>query len=377
MTRTWTLLFLLAVGLAPARAAAEAVIAVDEFSPLHERELVGLSDFTFDTDWFPMDAALQLRLIVHGADSVRVSMPGEGRYDWTTESVAFAGTPGAGSFTIDVGFTLDAKIRFDVLGIQWESDIIGPYDYAITSESVFTPYLLPGNPGRPVVVEDQTGTETVVSVPVTPDIVIAAGNLNIDAYAIVAASLAGEAIEASTQAPQPQWQKIEAEGASAELLAGPGPTPDPLEVEGVLVCSVMTAPTIVLKPTLVMEILGMEYEIADIEIPVALPTFDDVIRFDPVAMQFPRPVPEAASTGADSEGDSAGGSGEPTTGGANGGETGVEGGSSGADSASGGAGAPVEDGCGCRSGGLGGSGARASMLVLALLGLTRRRRSAR
>ena len=272
--------------LAPASASAEPGLA--PFAPMHEQQLVGLDDFSFDSDWFPMNAPLQLRLIVHGGNTVKISMPGQGRYDWDSETIDFLGDPDAGHLGLDIGLTLDAKIRFDVLGLQWESDIIGPYDYAVIAEDGFTPYLLPGNPERPVTIDDETDPVTFVSVPVTPDIIVAAGNLDIDAYVIVAAALAGDSIEAVTLDPMAQLATVTAEGEAVSLLAGPGPLPDPLEVDGTLVCELSTDVTIVLKPTLVMEILGQKFEIADIEIPIELPPFADILRLGPVAMSFPR-----------------------------------------------------------------------------------------
>src|SRR5690606_31339602 len=124
------------------------------------------------------------------------------------------------------------------------------------------------------------------------------------------------AIEVSADEPAPQLAILAQEGESASFLAGPGPAPDPLTADGVLVCDLATTPTIVLKPTLVMEIFGKDYQIADIELPITLPTFDETIRFDPVALSFPRPPPPAvATTGSDSGSDSDGMSGgdEPTT----------------------------------------------------------------
>ena len=183
---------------------------------------VGLDDFTFDTDWFPMDAPLQLRLIAHGGNSVQISMPGQGRYDWDSETLDFLGDAEAGHLGVDIGLTLDAKIRFDVLGLQWESDILGPYDYAVIAEDGFTPYLLPGNPERPVSIDDETDPVTFVSVPVTPDIIVAAGNLDIDAYVIVAASLVGDSIEATTLEPAPQLATVLAEGLEVDAVCHPG-----------------------------------------------------------------------------------------------------------------------------------------------------------
>jgi MYXO-CTERM domain-containing protein len=373
---------LLAVGLALAPGAARAEVAEHPFAPYHQQQLVGLDDFTLDTDWFPPDAALQLRLIVHAGNSVTIEMPGTAGYDWDAEAVGFTGTPGAGSFGVDIGVTLDAKVRFDVLGLQWESDIIGPYDYAVISMAEFTPYLLPGNPERPVAIDDTTDPVTFVSVPIVPDIVVAAGNLDIDAYVSVQASLAGEAIEVSTPTPGPPIT-VTVEGQPEPL--DPGPGPEDLSTDGTLVCALTTTPTVVLKPTLVMEILGQEFEVADIEIPVTLPPFDDLVRFDPLPLVFPRPPAPAdpttggaeatsAADGGDSAGDGAsdGASDGPSGSGEDDGEapTGSGGAASGEASGegSGTAGVGDDEGCGCRSDG------GAPLLAVGLLGLRRRRR---
>ncbi len=366
----------LALALAPAAAGAE--VGSAPFAPAHAQQLIGLEDFTFDSDWFPMDAPLQLRLIVHGGNSVEIDMPGAGLYDWAAGSVHFEGDPGAGRVDVDVGLTLDAKVRFDVLGLQWESDIIGPYDYAVITGDAFTPYLLPGNPERPVLLDDETDPVTLVSVPVTPDIIVAAGNLDIDVYIIVEGELGGQTIDVAAAAPSPQFATIAEEGAAAPLLAGPGPTPDPFVVDATLTCHLVTAPTIVLRPTLVMEILGMKFEVANIEVPIALPPFDDEIRFADVALEFPRPAPEPTTGG----GDSHGGTGEDDGGATVDGAT-VDAGSTGltatgatgdadSDSASGGADDPGDDGCGCRSD----PAPAAPLLALVLLAARRRRTSA-
>ena len=358
--------------------------AVAPFAPVHEQMLVGLEDFTLDTDWFPMNAPLQLRLIAHGGNSVQIDMPGVGRYDWDSESIDFLGDPDAGRLGLDIGLTLDAKIRFDVLGLQWESDILGPYDYAVIAEDGFTPYLLPGNPERPVNIDDETDPVTFVSVPVTPDIIVAAGNLDIDAYVIVAATLVGDAIEATTTEPMAQLATVTAEGESVSLLAGPGPLPDPLAVDGTLVCGLTTDITIVLKPTLVMEILGQKFEVADIEIPVDLPPFADAIRFAPITMSFPRPPPPPpdpttgdgdshGNSSSDSDSDSDSDSELPTTGEVN--DTEPESGTGISDSAPGEAGGAGEsEGCECDAT----PGHRGPpLLALLLIGLATRRSRAR
>jgi MYXO-CTERM domain-containing protein len=382
MARVWSPL--LGLGLAaplalgPTSAAAE--IGVAEFSPEHLQQLIGLDDFTYDSDWFPMDSPVQLRLIVHAGNSVAIDMPGDGLYDWEAAAIHFEGEPDGGRFGVDVGFTLDSKVRFDVAGIQWESDIIGPYDYAVISETAFTPYLLDGNPDRPAMIMDETDPVTLVSVPITPDILVAAGNLDIDVYVIIDGAVACDAIEVATIEPKAQWDAVTIEGESKHLDAGVGPLPDPFVVDGVLFCNLETAPTIVLKPTLVMTILGTDYEIAGIDIPVMIPPFDDTIQFNTETMEFPRPEPppEPETTGTDSgTSDGATGSGGATDSGA--GTTGASAtdtdSSSATEGASGGFGGPDEEGCACSTGGGPGPLDLGFGLGLVVVAAGRRRRS--
>lgn len=341
--------------------------ATDRFEPRLQRDLVGFQDFDFDSDWFPMDSPVQLRFYAHAADSIEIEMLGDGLYDWSAETIAFEGDPMAGRFLLDVGLQLQASVRFDVAGIQWESDILGPWDYAITSEAHYTPYLLPGNPDAPVVIDDQTDGVNVASVPIVPDIIIASGNLDVSVAADVTASLEGVRIEAYTP---DDAAIVDAEGVASPLSPTPGA--DPLAVDGVLVATMQTAPVLIVRPHLVMSILGQDFEIFGIDIPIALPETDEELVFDPEPMSFDAPEPPpAADTGVDESGEG-GADGATTEAGADatgeataGTETDTDG------AAFGGEDPPT--GCGCRGGAPSHGGLLA--LGLAALGLLRRRRS--
>lgn len=338
-------------------------VATDRFEPRMQRDLVGFEDVDFDSGWFPPDSPVQLRFYAHAADSIEIEMLGDGRYDWGAETIAFEGNAMAGRFAIDVGLELQASVRFDVAGIQWESDVLGPWDYAITSEAFYTPYLLPGSPEAPVVIEDHTDGASVASVPIVPDIIIASGNLDVSVAADVTASLAGVRIEAIATGDA---AIVDAEGVPSPLSPTPGA--DPLPVDGVLVAALETAPVLVVRPHLVMSILGQDFEIFGIDIPIALPEIDEELVFDPEPMLFDAPEPPpAADTGADESGEGgdegvtseagADATGDPTSGT----ETGDGSGS-------------AEDplpGCGCRTPGSRPLGALAPVLVA--LGLRRRR----
>lgn len=334
----------------------------DRFEPRMHRDLVGFEDVDFDSGWVPANAPVQLRFYAHAADSIDIEMLGDGLYDWDAETIAFAGDPGAGRFGIDVGLELEASVRFDVAGLVWESEILGPWDYAITSEASYTPYLLPGNPERPVEIDDQTDGVPVASVPIVPDILVASGNLEVTVAADITARLAGLRIEATTP---DDGAIVDAEGVPSPLTPTPGA--DPLAVEGVLVASLQTAPVLIVRPHLVMSILGQDYEIFGIDIPIALPETDDELVFDPEPMSFaaPEPEPGGGSGGVDeSGGDEAAGS----AGGSSGEGTGASGDTDGAAAC-----CDDDVGCGCRST----PSPAGGPLLLLLLGALRRRRRGR
>lgn len=348
-------------------------VASSRFEPVLQDDLLALQDVTVDTGWVPADSPVQLRLFVHAADTIDIGMPGEARYDWAAESLVLHGDVDAGWFSIDVGAEIEASVRFDVAGIQWESDILGPYDFAILSGAAFTPYLLPGNPEAPVTIEDATDGVTVASVPIVPDIVLASGGLDIDVAASVSGSLASLRVDATTALGT--VGVVDAEGVAVPLAADPGP--DALQAEGVLVSTLQAAPTIIVRPHLTMSILGQDFDIAGIDIPVALPPIDDELVFAPEPLEFERPPapPEGGDTTGAAEDGGDGGSGEDEGGGgeSEGGDT------SGATDESGSDGESAQtdgaDGCTCSS--TGGGGATGSWLVVVAAFRRTRRRAQR
>jgi MYXO-CTERM domain-containing protein len=338
--------------------------ATDRFEPRLQRDLVGFEDFDFDSGWFPMGAPVQLRFYAHAADSIEIEMLGDAFYDWNAETIAFEGDPMAGRFAIDVGLELQASVRFDVAGLVWESDVLGPWDYAITSEAFYTPYLLPGNPDAPVEIADQTDGVPVASVPIVPNIIVASGNLDVTVAADITARLEGVRIEATTIG---DGAIVDAEGVPSPLSPTPGA--DPLAVDGVLVAALQTAPVLIVRPHLVMSILGQNFEIFGIDIPIALPETDEQLAFDPEPMLFdaPEPPPSDSSGGVDESGE-AGGEGATDAGGGS-----TDEGTTGTETDTDGEPECCDDsldGCGCRSTPASPGGALA--LVFVVLGAVRR-----
>lgn len=323
----------------PGVASAAPPEAVD-FSPRTEILVAGFEDQTYDTGWIPQNSPVQMRFFFHVGNTIVIEMPGEGRYDWGAEAIGFEGTPGAGRFEYDLGVRIEAKVRFDVQGQQWESDLLGPYDWAIESTDAFTPYLLQGNPERPSVVHDETDYVDVASVPLSPNLIVAEGTLDIALKAVVDGELHGRRIEVEDRQVPGAPATVLEEGVFADLSAGPGP--GALRTTGRVFCDLRTKADVVVYPHLVFTVLGQDFDIAGVEIPVQVPSVDDEIVLDPVDMDF---VERPASEPGDSVG-TGGGSGGQGTAGTTTGAASTGGNATGGTE---GAGAAAADGgCGCR-----------------------------
>lgn len=273
-------LFALAV---PSLAHAEGPEEESDFSPYEQLLLLGFEDEAVDTGWIPANSPVQMRFFAAASNSVTMSLPGAAHYDWRTEQLRFEGDENAGYFAYDVGLEIFASVKVDLDIVQWESDLLGPYDWAIDASTMFTPYLLEGNPDRPAMIMDTSGALPLASVPIVPDIVIIAGNLDIDLYVDIAAQL--------------QCNRIEVVGTDGELTdftieneslwMNPGEGPDDVVLPATAYCQLQTQPTLIINPHLVLEVLFDEYDIAGIDIPIPLPVIDDEQVFDTIDLSFP------------------------------------------------------------------------------------------
>jgi hypothetical protein len=364
--------FSLAV-LLPRGAAAQAPEETADFSPTYEQQLLGFEDAGVDTGWIPANSPVQLRLFADAANTVTIELPGTAHYDWETEELRFEGEPTAGFFEYDVGLELVASVKVDVALAQWESDLLGPYDWGIQAAEMFTPYLLQGNPERPVTLTDKSGAIDFISIPLIPDVLILSGNLDISLFVDIEASLQCNRIE--VLGPNGETNVFVQEGESLWIdpYAGPGETPDLLVLPATAYCQLQTQPTLIINPHLVVTVLLDEYDIAGIDIPVDLPVVDEEIMFETIELSFPfweEPEP------GDGDGDPAGEEGGAT--GEDGGDD-ETGGTETGDAGLGGLG--EDDGCSCSTGSAGSidstwRGLGGTLLgLLALFGLRRRRTS--
>lgn len=381
MRKSW-LLAVLVLGL-PSVASAE-TLEVDRFEPERNLELLGLQGIDLDTNWQPPGSPIQVRFETHADDDVLVEMPGDAVFDWDTGEVYFVGDDDGGVWDVDIGVALDARFRFDLVGIQFESSFIGPYDLGIFETASFTPYLLPGNDQRPVYIDDETTPIEVFNYAIV-DAVIASGNFFVDASFDIDMQLSCEHIEVVGADGDPLGS-IEEELAALAIAEGDEAV---VEAEASLHCTLFSDVELILYPGVELQIGFEEFQLAPFEL--RIPLLDDrtdPLTFDALPISFDTPpVEEPPSTtgGAD---ESSGGSNETEDstntsdgGGGSGSESSGDApsddgsGTASAGESSGGSGDSMSagsiEGCGCRSSGHGSAG----VFALFALALVRRRKS--
>ncbi len=271
---------LLALLLAAPLAAQE---RADYFTERSE-SVLGLDDFDYDSDWVPADSPIQVRLTAHAANTVFVEMDGEGLYDWDAGSLSFEGRQDGGELEIDVGLDVEAQVRFDILGYQWQGDLMDPFLYGIFESVLFDPYLLEGSPDRPAIIDAELPRETLADVPLGIDLIVASGALHIEIGGHVHAELEGVSITGETA----EDSVVLTEDAAWAALAG-----DPelgLDADATLEARLRVEVTFLLYPSVVLTVLGSDYTLAEFEVPVELPEYDEAWVFDPVPLHF-EPAP--------------------------------------------------------------------------------------
>lgn len=262
-----------------------AQVESDTYFTERSHEVLGLQDFDWDSGWVPGGSPIQVRFTAHAGNTVYVAMDGDGSYDWDTQTIDFEGALEGGVFDLDFGLDLQSQVQFDILGLQWVSDLFPPVTYGVFEDILFDPYLLPGQPQRPAILETSTPQQTLLDVPLGIDLVVASGNFQLDVAADVYAELEGNSILVES----PEASAI-VDAWDLAFALGADPT-SPLDVWATLEAYLYWDITVHLYPTVVLTVLGQDFTLAQIDIPVPLPSFDDIWVFDPVALHFAAPPP--------------------------------------------------------------------------------------
>jgi len=246
-------------------------------------QVLEFEDFDYDSGWQPPSAAIQVRLTAHGGNTVYVGMDGDGFYDWNAQTISFDGLAGGGDFDVDLGIDIQSQVRFDILGYQWQGDLMDPITYGIFEAIVFDPYLLPGDPYRPGVLEATIPAETVLNVPLGIDLIVASGSFRLDIGADVYAELEGNSITVESET---ESAIVDAWDLAVSLGADPT---SPLDVWATLEAYLYFEVTLLVYPSVVLTVLGSNYTLGQLELPIDTPPIDDTWVFDPVELTFAAP----------------------------------------------------------------------------------------
>lgn len=250
-------------------------------------QVIDVDDFDYDSDWQPADSPIQVRLVIHAGNTIAIDMVGEAVYAWSDGTVVLEGLPDDGLYTVDLGLSITSSLRFDLMGIQWEGEVGDPIDFTVEDLATFQPYLLPGNPDSPLDVTTDVEKQTVVDYNAL-DLYLASASLRVDLsgslrtwfetvlVTVTPTDADGTASLVEAALPEPLGLAPVEPGETATATA---------QLEG----DVLFEPDLHAWPSVIVEVFGTEYTLAEFDIPIDLPVVEDRWIFEPEPLAFERP----------------------------------------------------------------------------------------
>jgi uncharacterized protein (TIGR03382 family) len=271
----------------PARAETE---SASPYWTGYAEQVIDVDDYDYDSDWQPADSPIQVRLVVHAGNTISLEMLGDALYDWNAGEVWLEAEPAMGSYEVDLGLFIGSYLRFDILGIEWEGEVGEPIEFQITDLVDFEPYLLPGNPDSPLDLTTEVERQTVIDYDAL-DLYVASASLRVDLSGSLNTWFETTAV---TVIPA----ELDGGAATLEAYREPGPMAllevEPLEyadAQAQLEGDVVFTTDLHAWPSVVVDLLGTEYTLAEFDIPIELPSIEDHWIFDPEPLSFQRPEP--------------------------------------------------------------------------------------
>lgn len=265
----------------------------------HEEQVLGVDDFDFDTGWIPGGSPIKVRLTAHAGNTIYLEMDGTARYDWEVEAIQFEGLPDGGLLEYDLGLSTSAQVQFDILGYTWTGDLMDPILYGVFEEILYDPYLLAGHPMRPAILDADMPRQDGFDIPLGIDLIVASGSIRIDIGGHIYSELTGEYIDV--------WEKDRSDAVTSvdEHLEWAPLTPssreDPLVVMASLGVHLSADITFLIYPQVVVTLLGTDYTLAEIEVPIPLPTIEQDYFLEPEELTFAPPPPPPPPEGDDDD----------------------------------------------------------------------------
>lgn len=264
------------------------------------------SEFPWESGYVPADGPLRVNLGAAVFHEVLIGMQGQAQYDWDATTLEYRGTADSGLFRNTLGAEITATIAVDALGFMQEFEV-GVWDIAENAEADFTPYLLPGNPERPVVVAEMIGPFQLANEPFAVGPVT--GTLTIDfAFDIPGISFEGNHI-ALDDAEGPGGAPIAGHEAEGEVVGAILPDAPPGELSisyATMHGSFDSAAALHLYPTVEIDLGGVPFAIGPFDLVVDYPVISDApVVFPELPLMFEVPaVPDTTGStgGADTSG---------------------------------------------------------------------------
>jgi len=270
------------------------------------------TEFPFESGYIPATGPLRVNLGAAAFQEVVIEMQGDAAYDWDALALAYEGYPDGGHFRNTLGAEVTATIAIDAFGFQTEFEV-GIWDIAEHADANFDPYVLPGNPVRPITVSEDIGPYNLVTEPFS--VGPATGTLEIDyMFEVPGISFAGTRIDLdAASGPADVMVTHDLENESLAVMLPSASVGETTSVWATMNGEFSSSLVLHLYPTVTVDILGAPLEIGPFDVAVAYPVLtDEPIVFEDVELQYDVPEPPAPGTTDD-------GGADETTGGEEGG----------------------------------------------------------
>jgi MYXO-CTERM domain-containing protein len=301
---------LAALALSAAPAAAETT-SVSPYWTGYAEQVIDVDDYDYDSDWQPADSPIQVRLVVHAGNTIGLDMVGDALFDWSDGTVWIEAEPAMGSYEVDLGLFIGSYIRFDIMGIEWEGEVGDPIEFQVTDLVDFEPYLLPGNPDSPLDITTEVERQNVIDYDAL-DLYVASASLMVDLSGSLNTWFETTAVTVIPDGVDGGVASLEAYREPESLALQDVEPLEYADAQAQLEGDVVFTTDLHAWPSVVVDVLGTEYTLAEFDIPIELPAIEDHWIFDVEALSFQRPEPppepeDTGETGEDDDGDGDGG----------------------------------------------------------------------
>lgn len=268
--------------------------------------------YELDSGWVPQSSPIQVRFHFRIGCGYFMEMDGYAVLDWPPRpgpNLHFRGINRGGRYELDYSILLSAKVKLyldlgggNIIDEEFDLPWIPDFNVGVFASQRFTPFLLQGNPERPLVVEDQIPhtllfkydlvdlLEMTGTIP-PQDIVQAWLEVYLDGY--VGSRFEGRRIvvdvgEQNTEFPIPDLVFVE-EGQVERLPISPEEQEFGMR-QAIYEGAVTHYAGISFYPEITIEILGADVFHLDVfEIPIPIDDQEDYWVFDPVFFEFSLP----------------------------------------------------------------------------------------